>query len=147
MMEKPAVDWRVVGRAEEVIQEIKAARAPQPVKVAVGLTLEEVEDLNDDLSGDYAASTLRSYAQSYAGFERWFVGKKLALHQVVDQHVGAYLKYKSRKCRVATLRSIATGIAMVFDEMKDTLGLEVWPESHWPGFALCQADVLQSYTA
>ena len=26
-------------------------------------------------------------------------------------------------------------------------GLEVWPESHWPGFALRQADVLQSYTA
>ena len=51
----------------------------------------------------------------------------LALHQVVDQHVGAYLKYKSRKCRVATLRSIATGIAMVFDEMKDTLGLEENP--------------------
>ena len=26
-------------------------------------------------------------------------------------------------------------------------GLEVWPESHWSGFALRQADVLQSYTA
>ena len=25
--------------------------------------------------------------------------------------------------------------------------LEVWPESHWPGFALRQADVLQSYMA
>ena len=25
--------------------------------------------------------------------------------------------------------------------------LEVWPESHWPGFAPRQADVLQSYTA
>ena len=25
--------------------------------------------------------------------------------------------------------------------------LEVWPESHWPGFALRQVDVLQSYTA
>ena len=25
--------------------------------------------------------------------------------------------------------------------------LEVWPESNWPGFALRQADVLQSYTA
>ena len=24
------------------------------------------------------------------------------------------------------------------------LFLEVWPESHWPGFALRQADVLQS---
>ena len=25
--------------------------------------------------------------------------------------------------------------------------LEVWPESHWPAFALRQADVLQSYMA
>ena len=25
--------------------------------------------------------------------------------------------------------------------------LEVWPESHWPGFLLRQADELQSYTA
>ena len=25
--------------------------------------------------------------------------------------------------------------------------LEVWPESHWPGFALRQTDVFQSYTA
>ena len=25
--------------------------------------------------------------------------------------------------------------------------IEVWPESHWPGFALRQVDVLQSYTA
>ena len=23
--------------------------------------------------------------------------------------------------------------------------LEVWPESHWPGFALRQSDVFQSY--
>ena len=33
--EKPAVDWRVVGRADAVIQEMKAARAPQLVTVAV----------------------------------------------------------------------------------------------------------------
>ena len=25
--------------------------------------------------------------------------------------------------------------------------LEAWPESHWPGFALRQVDVFQSYTA
>ena len=25
--------------------------------------------------------------------------------------------------------------------------LEVWPESHWPGFALRQADVFQAYPA
>ena len=27
------------------------------------------------------------------------------------------------------------------------IGLEVWPESHWPGFALRQSDVFQSYAA
>ena len=32
------------------------------------------------------------------------------------------------------------------EEVRSAL-LEVWPESHWPGFALRQADVLQSYTA
>ena len=30
---------------------------------------------------------------------------------------------------------------------RTTYILEVWPESHWPGFALRQADVTQSYTA
>ena len=28
-----------------------------------------------------------------------------------------------------------------------TVPLEVWPESHWPDFALRPADVFQSYTA
>ena len=32
-------------------------------------------------------------------------------------------------------------------DTKRPTGLEVWPESHWPGFALRQADVIQSYTA
>ena len=31
--------------------------------------------------------------------------------------------------------------------METILSLEVWPESHWPGFALRQSDVFQSYTA
>ena len=37
-----------------------------------------------------------------------------------------------------------TGIKELVSQMVD---LEVWPESHRPGFALRQADVLQSYTA
>ena len=32
-------------------------------------------------------------------------------------------------------------------DAKWNTALEVWPESHWPGFALLQVDVLQSYTA
>ena len=41
----------------------------------------------------------------------------------------------------------------VFEEVRRHIegevypSLEVWPESHWPGFALRQADVFQSYTA
>ena len=31
--------------------------------------------------------------------------------------------------------------------VRDRPALEVWPESHRPGFTLRQADVLQSYTA
>ena len=30
---------------------------------------------------------------------------------------------------------------------QDSAALEVWPESHWPGFALRQSDVFQSYAA
>ena len=32
------------------------------------------------------------------------------------------------------------------DELR-TQGLEVWPESHWPGFALREADVFKTYMA
>ena len=35
----------------------------------------------------------------------------------------------------------------LFGDPTSVEDLEVWPESHWPGFALRQADVLQSYTA
>ena len=43
---------------------------------------------------------------------------------------------------------LATNLASVLgSDEPAVLLLEVWPESHWPGFALRQADVLQSYTA
>ena len=34
-----------------------------------------------------------------------------------------------------------------FDQLGKEAFLEVWPESHRPGFALRQADVFQSYMA
>ena len=50
--------------------------------------------------------------------------------------VAAYLAHlaQERALSVATVRL-------------NRAALEVWPESHWPGFTLRQADVLQSYTA
>ena len=40
-------------------------------------------------------------------------------------------------------------MVLAHPELVDAYGrcLEVWPESHWPGFALLQVDVLQWYTA
>ena len=43
--------------------------------------------------------------------------------------------------------TLATNLAWSFAQTGSVLLLEVWPESHWQGFALRQADVLQSYTA
>ena len=36
------------------------------------------------------------------------------------------------------------GIVALVAALISAFALEVWPESHWPGFALRQADVLQS---
>ena len=49
-----------------------------------------------------------------------------------------------REYRIETGRWYGAFIRAYVDVPAD---LEVWPESHWPGFALRQADVSQSYTA
>ena len=38
-------------------------------------------------------------------------------------------------------------VATLHRDLMSGSGLEVWPESHWPGFALRQADVFQTGTA
>ena len=43
---------------------------------------------------------------------------------------------------IETAKAFPTG-----EDWREHRPLEIWPESHWPGFALRQADVLQSYTA
>ena len=121
--ENPAEDWRVIVRAREVIQEVKADKELQPVRLAVGLTLDDVKGLDADLSGEYADSTLNTYGNHFAAFEAWLLDLGLSLDQVVDQHVGAYLKHKSVTSRVSSLRGISAGLAMVFEDMKDVWGV------------------------
>ena len=44
------------------------------------------------------------------------------------------------------MRTVDVGV--VLSSLEWTMArLEVWPESHWPGFALRQANVFQSYAA
>ena len=45
-----------------------------------------------------------------------------------------------------TMGLVSAGARVAMMDINETW-LEVWPESHWPGFALRQADAVQSYTA
>ena len=66
-----------------------------------------------------------------------------ALRRVLPTRLTSYLEFRGRICQETSCdRSSAA-----FDLRQCALRLEVWPESHWPGFALRQVDVLQSYTA
>ena len=67
--------------------------------------------------------------------------------------VGTFLT-RGKAARQATMLTAITPDALVpqghpIRRIKPMVhrALEVWPESHWPGFALLQVDVLQSYTA
>ena len=46
-------------------------------------------------------------------------------------------------CREATPTRRAEKLIYEALEASELDGLEVWPESHWPGFALRKADVFQ----
>ena len=53
-------------------------------------------------------------------------------------------KWESQYGWAVRLRHLLRGTQGDLDEVK-VADLEVWPESHWPGFALHQTDVLSSY--
>ena len=52
--------------------------------------------------------------------------------------------------QLASEAGMGTGyhrFSVMLGRMNDALALEVWPESHWPGFALREADVFKTYMA
>ena len=58
-------------------------------------------------------------------------------------------KYRNAVAEILRRHDRGEPEANITSAVRDFLiltGLEVWPESHWPGFALRQADVFQSYT-
>ena len=64
------------------------------------------------------------------------------LQESALEHLWVYLREPSDMAE--------KGEPQIFGEGKGvhvTDALEVWPESHWPGFALRQADRIQSYAA
>ena len=62
----------------------------------------------------------------------------LATTEVID---GVMLTRESLVYAVATING-EKALRQIVDHDPCSIPLEVWPESHWPGFALRQTDVL-----
>ena len=101
----------------EVIARMRAARAVERTVVPVGLTLEELEAVDDDVSDRYVERTISGYANRWVVFESWLRERAIPLEKVVGPHVAVFLKHQAEGLRVNTLRSTANALAMVFDEM------------------------------
>ena len=108
---------RSATRADEVIARMRAVRAAEIEVVPEGLTLEELEAVQGDVTNRVVDSTLREYANRWAGFESWLVKRKIALAKVTGWHVAVYLERLSEGRRFGTIQNVSNGLAMVFDEL------------------------------
>ena len=85
--------------------------------------------MQGDVRNRVVESTLRGYANSWARFESWLIERKTALAKVTGWHVAVYLESLSDVRRFGTIRNVANGLAMVFDELgfvdNPALSLEV----------------------
>ena len=107
-----------------------------PPTPAAGLTTADLARLRHSLDSSVSDNTRTMYNSAWRSFEAWAQARGALALPASPPLVAAYLAHlaQERALSVATVRL-------------NRAALEVWPESHWPGFALRQADVLQSYTA
>ena len=86
---------------------------------------------------------LNKLAQSLTGTCR-HCGQKTGILQRIHPECR-----QTHQAGIQEMTQLATqaAAAHTFNETALRQTLEVWPESHWPGFALRQSDVFQSYTA
>ena len=108
---------RSATRADEVVGRMRAVRAAEIEVVPEGLTREELEAVQGDVRNRVVESTLRGYANSWARFESWVIGRKTALAKVTGWHVAVYLKSLAEGRRFGTIQNVRNGLAMVFDEL------------------------------
>ena len=110
------VVWR--NRTRTVLDEWDAdaeALASGPVRVPVGLTLEEVTRRRKlDPASRLSVETLEGYALSWVEFTDWLQERQIALGKVEDVTVRVFLEFKAESNRVDTLRNKLNGIAYGF---------------------------------
>ena len=105
-------------RTRTVLDEWEAdadALAGEPVRVPVGLTVEEVTRRRKlDAASRLSVETLEGYARAWAEFTDWLQERQIALAQVEDVTVRVFLEFKAESNRVDTLRNKLNGIAYGF---------------------------------
>ena len=85
--------------------------------------------------------TLTEVLEYYDGIQMFAARDTTGVHYVCDmiESAGDFDRYAVAAVCPKRLNDFRTGQVDL-----RTLLLEVWPESHWPGFALRKADVSQS---
>ena len=105
----------------------------------------QLESLETELTGaekDLFVAIQKLYVNLYyPSTDHPVSSDTLMHHMVISPEVAVDRPGDGQHAIVETLSSRRKLITL------DTADLEVWPESHWPGFALRQADVLQTGTA
>lgn len=105
-------------RTRTVLDEWEAdveALASEPVRVPVGLTVEEVtRRRRSDAASRLSEQTLEGHALSWAEFGDWLNERNIALEQVEDVTVRVFLEFKAESNRVDTLRNKLNGIVFGF---------------------------------
>ena len=75
---------------------------------------------------------------------RIHLARLLMLLAVVCGLIGLVIGIDERQWKLGVIGWLTGGTLLA---VLSIVVLEVWPESHWPGFALRQVDGLQSYMA
>ena len=110
----------------------------------------------------YADSGDVSRAVAVAEIPMWAIsGESTVLTQIISRALGLVPPGSQEAGRLLARHGTLLGMeegdydaaqdaftrALAIAQSHGDVALEVWPESHWPGFALRQADVIQSFTA
>ena len=108
--------WRRGAAVAEVIERIRSARSAARTVVPVGLTKEDLEGVDYDVTDRYSDNTLKGYAAQWVRFQSWLSSKEIPLDAVVGLHVAVFLKEYSDGRSVGTVTNMVKAVACIFDE-------------------------------
>lgn len=110
-------DGRLKVSADEVLGRIRSARTERWEEVPVGMTREELDELEDDVMSGYGEKTAKAYIRIWTRFEVWLESRGTSLERAVGWHVAGFLKDNSYGNRVSYLWRMAGALAVMFDEL------------------------------